>query len=283
VSDYEPEAAEVRDSSYYELALTNRQVFAVIVLFLGSLCGAFLAGVWFARDAAPATLASATSAASTPGSPPPKPTGSGLDEYRFFSEQQSEKRNGQAVPAPAAATPAAQPLVASRAGTTLAQDVGARPATGDDRSAGGESTATAPETRPAVTAAAAGESPAPAAGVPATPTPSAPAASTASPTSRPAIEPASASAASASASAKPGASDLWVQVFSSADSAQARRVVDQLRQAGYRGAVSAAPGGSGPPLQRVRIGPYRDREQAQRVADDVRRKLKFSTWITSTQ
>ena len=82
---------------------------------------------------------------------------------------------------------------------------------------------------------------------------------------------------------KPGATDLWVQVFSSADVAQARRVVDQLKRAGYRGSISPTPGSGTVPLQRVRIGPYKDREQAQRVADDVRRKLKFSTWITSTQ
>jgi cell division septation protein DedD len=281
VTDYEPEALEARESSYYELALTNRQVFAVIVLFLASLSGAFLAGVWFARDAMPATVASAGPAAASPGTPPAKASGAGLDEYRFFSEQQSEKRTGAAT-TPPASTPAVpqqqQPLDASRAGTTLAQDVGARPTANDDRSAGSgtsagdDAIAAAPETRPAVTAAAPVAAPAsaPSAVVP----PSAP-------TSKPAAEPAA--TAATSTAPKPAAGDLWVQVFSSADAAQARRVVEQLRQAGYRGAVSAAPGGSGPALQRVRIGPYRDREQAQRVADDVRRKLKFSTWITSTQ
>jgi cell division protein FtsN len=33
-------------------------------------------------------------------------------------------------------------------------------------------------------------------------------------------------------------------------------------------------------MYRVRLGPYADREEAQKVADAVRREHKLDTWIT---
>lgn len=248
MSDLETQPADGREGSYYELALTNRQVFVAVVLFLASLSGAFLGGIWFARDASPRSIVApggATPAAAA------KPSPEGLDEYRFFSENRASASAPAAPPSTAAAATASpsrpDPV------TTLAEDVGARPGASGTAGAGDEPTTGATPPTPPVAEPEAKPTTA------STPKPAAPVAT------------------------KPGATDLWVQVFSSADVAQARRVVEQLKRAGYRGSISPAPGSGAAPLQRVRIGPYKDREQAQRVADDVRRKLKFSTWITSTQ
>jgi cell division septation protein DedD len=254
VSDLDTQPADGREGSYYELALTNGQVFVAVVLFLASLSGAFVAGIWFAREASPRSIVAPGGAT---GAAAAKPSPEGLDEYRFFSENRASA-SSSAAPASTAAGAASPPLATPSSPrpdpvTTLADDVGARPGASGTAGAGDEpSTGTAPPTL-LVT------EPEPKPTATSTPKPAAPVAT------------------------KPGATDLWVQVFSSADATQARRVVDQLKRAGYRGSVSPAPGSGPAPLQRVRIGPYKDREQAQRVADDVRRKLKFSTWITSTQ
>ena len=226
MSDLDPQLPETREGSYYELALTNRQVFVAVVLFLASLSGAFLGGIWFVRDASPQGAGEAVApSASTAAKPSPE----GLDEYRFFSENHAAGKPAagslSSSPTPAPVVPSPSSAQRPDPSTTLAEDVGAQPAPAPAKPA-------PPPTKPVPTAA---------------------------------------------------GTDLWVQVFSSADVAQARRVVEQLKKAGYRGALSPAPGNGSSPLQRVRIGPFKDRGQAQRVADDVRRKLKFSTWITSTQ
>ena len=72
---------------------------------------------------------------------------------------------------------------------------------------------------------------------------------------------------------------MVVQVFSSPDLAQAKGIVENLKNSGYTAFLSPVQVGS-QTMQRVRIGPYTDRARAQRVADDVKKKFRLDTWIT---
>ncbi|MDH3404633.1 MAG: SPOR domain-containing protein [Acidobacteriota bacterium] len=75
------------------------------------------------------------------------------------------------------------------------------------------------------------------------------------------------------------AGELVVQVFSSNDATQARRVLGRLAQSGHPAYLSPVEV-DGRTMYRVRIGPYVERAQAERVAENVRRTFKFDTWIT---
>jgi DedD protein len=70
-----------------------------------------------------------------------------------------------------------------------------------------------------------------------------------------------------------------VQVFSSRDRSQAEQVVARLKGGGRPAYLSPVEVG-GQTMYRVRLGPYADREEAQKVADAVRREHKLDTWIT---
>jgi cell division septation protein DedD len=218
VSDHEP--------SYYEIALTNRQVLIAFAILLVCLVAAFLAGVWVGRGDTPAPPARLAQEA---------PADAGDDEegepLSFFSGDAGE---------PAAAEPAAAPTP-----TTLAEDLGESAAAGE------------PEPPPAP---AAGEAAA-AARVPAARPPGA--AEPAPPAAEPAL----------------AAGEVVIQVLSSRDRAQAQSMVERLLASGRDAYLSPVESG-GQTLYRVRIGPFADRAQAQRVADEVRRQLKVDTWIT---
>ena len=70
-----------------------------------------------------------------------------------------------------------------------------------------------------------------------------------------------------------------VQVFSSHDREQAQKIVDQLTDGGQPAYMSPTEV-DGQTMFRVRIGPFQSREQAERVADQVKRKYRLETWIT---
>lgn len=73
---------EEREPSYYEIALTHRQVFGVFVVLLLSVVVAFFAGLWLGRRegvALPPTIM-----AEQPG--PVEPEGEELGELNFFSD-----------------------------------------------------------------------------------------------------------------------------------------------------------------------------------------------------
>jgi cell division septation protein DedD len=244
LADYEHPSREGREASYYELALSNRQVFlAVFVLLLG-IAGAFLAGVWFARGSAPATRVSQSAA------PVEAAAKERVGEYKFFSEKDKPRpAAGTQLPAPTPVKPA--PATESAAATPVASS-DASPET-SPTPAGEGGAAAAPALPPAMA--------------------QAPAATTA----------AKAAAAAPAATPAAVAGDLFVQVFSSADIAQAKRVVGQLQRAGYKGFIAPLANVNGQTLHRVRVGPYRERDLAQKAADAIRQRLKFSTWITNTQ
>ncbi|HSM51141.1 MAG TPA: SPOR domain-containing protein [Thermoanaerobaculia bacterium] len=108
------EHGEPNEPSYYEVALTNRQVLAAFVVLLSCLLIAFFSGIWIGRGGAegrPAPAASEVEAAA--GEVP-------LEEFRFFSED----RKALPVPTPAPA-PARPERIEPQPGQSLAEDVGA--------------------------------------------------------------------------------------------------------------------------------------------------------------
>jgi DedD protein len=72
---------------------------------------------------------------------------------------------------------------------------------------------------------------------------------------------------------------LVIQVFSSADRDQAQQLVDRLKQGGHPAFLSPVEA-EGRTMFRVRIGPYEERQSAERVAENVRRSYRLDTWIT---
>ena len=72
---------------------------------------------------------------------------------------------------------------------------------------------------------------------------------------------------------------FFIQVFSSNDEAQAKSVVDRLKRGNYPALLSSAEIDDRM-MHRVRIGPYSERDGAQKVAQRVQQEYKLSTWIT---
>jgi DedD protein len=88
------------------------------------------------------------------------------------------------------------------------------------------------------------------------------------------------SAASAGDTAvQPGAGKVVIQVFASADQAEAQRVRERLGKGGQTAFLSPLTV-DGHTMYRVRIGPFGTRQQAQTAAEKVRKNFKLDTWLT---
>lgn len=231
--------SDSHEPSYYEIALTNRQVLFAFVILLVCLLAAFVAGVWVGRGgevqaASPPAgerLADQAGAAGATGA-----NGEALEKLSFFGDDR-------------AAAPAKEVAAPTTGGTTLRDDLerGAPPAPPPAPPAAGAAADRKPE-------------PAPPAPPPPTTTATAPPPAAAAPAAEP-------------------TGGLVIQVFSSRDKEQADKVVSQLKRGG-RPAFLSPVEVVGQPMYRVRIGPYADRAEAQKVADAVRREFKLDTWIT---
>ncbi|HSM14722.1 MAG TPA: SPOR domain-containing protein [Thermoanaerobaculia bacterium] len=252
------ESSEMREPSYYEIALTNRQVVIAFVVVLATLLGAFLSGVWIGRDSG------VRRAVATPQPAPAEPAEPPAEQLTFFSQK-----------APAAKTrPAAAPAATEDAETeTMRRTLEAEMAASRET----------PEAAPAQVAAAPApdEPPAtpgsrrrqrPAAEPAAEPAPAAPAPA---PTPKPAAKPAPAASPAPAESA-----GTWVQVYSSTNGERAREIAAQLRRAGFPVVVAELPIG-GDTNWRVRVGPYDTREKAEQAATRLRREQSLDTWVTS--
>ncbi len=273
--------------SYYEIALTNRQVMTIFVVLLLCIVGAFLGGVWLGRDDGSMSASSTQVIAAAP-----EVGDEAIGELDFFNRDRSAGSTGSTSstgsagsedPAGGAAvTPSEQDAVAGseqrdrprrrrRPRDSGAQDQAAGseevPVIIED---GGSDRSAPPSTfledltpeRVADRVIDAADEPAPS--------------SVAGTGGTGATGSVRISEASAPASAT---NELVIQVFSSTDEAQARRVVQRLRDGGYPAVLSPVDV-EGRTLHRVRIGPYLDPDQAQEVADRVRRAFKLDTWIT---
>jgi cell division protein FtsN len=245
------------EPSYYEIALTNRQVVVAFVILLLCLVSAFFSGLWIGRESA--ARAQEQIVRNTPPTPAEPQEGQDLEEFRFFEDDQ--EKGATPTPAPpqevAQATPAPSPTPDD---TTLLEDFGG----------GGDEEATAdpdlPEGRrrrgrgqgaqgdEEVAAATPAPSPSPTPARPRTPgnTPAEPRVAT---------------------------GQLVIQVFSTADVDQAESVRGRLVKGGHKAYLSPVQVG-GRTMYRVRIGPFDSRDQAQKVAEQVRKGYKLDTWVT---
>jgi cell division septation protein DedD len=242
------------EPSYYEIALTNRQVIVAFVLLLLCMVAAFFSGVWIGRESGVRSVTEQM----VRNAPPPeeeKKEGQNLEEFEFFDSAQKGKP-GEAKQ-PKADTPS---QAASQAGTdtTLAEDFGA-----EDTEAGA-----APKPSAASPAMPPKKAPAPA------PTP---AAAKPAPTPRPPKKPAEKPEPSAEPARAAG--QVVIQVFSSPEKDQAVRIRDRLVGGGHKAYLSPVEV-SGRTMYRVRIGPFASRDKAQKAAEQVRKGFKLDTWVT---
>jgi cell division protein FtsN len=248
--------SEPHEPSYYEIALTNRQVVVAFVILLVCLLSAFFSGVWIGRES---TVRAQEQIArnSPPPEAQPKKEGESLENLEFFDSKENksgkhhEGRAGRDQTPPKATLAPATPEVPE------------------------------PEPLPAV-------SPVQAAAVP-VPTPLAPAAKgrKGAVAATPAAAVEDDDATSSVRPVKPpeivepkvpkGA--VVIQVFSSQDRTQADRIRKQLAKGGQKAFLSPVDV-AGHTMYRVRIGPFTSRPDAQKVAEKVRKAYKLDTWVT---
>ncbi|MCP4660624.1 MAG: SPOR domain-containing protein [bacterium] len=256
--------SESNETSYYEIALTNRQVLVAFVLILGCVLAAFLSGVWVGHKRANPEPAGEDETAAVPGE-----TGelAEMEELNFFSEQ---SQGEEELDKPDLSRLLTQP----NAETTLAQDVGstggspprreaparAQPAGRDDQQGAGArrrpDERRRRQQRP--------ESPSAATTPPATSTP-------------PPEPPPSPPAQSTSPRPMEG---FVVQVFSTRDEARARQLLGRLESGGYEAFLLAVEI-NGQTMYRVRIGPFPERSQAEATCDKVNTQYRLDTWVTA--
>ncbi|HVG08010.1 MAG TPA: SPOR domain-containing protein [Thermoanaerobaculia bacterium] len=244
------------EPSYYEIALTNRQVVVAFVILLLCLVSAFFSGLWIGRESA--ARAQEQIVRNVPPSPAAPQEGQNLDELAFFEDEQ-KPGSGESTPvADATPTPAQD--------TTLLEDFGGEPEEaaepdpdlpegrrrrGRDRNAANQD-------------AEGGEEEIGAAATPApTPARARPAAASAGVTPEPRI----------------AAGQVVIQVFSSPEQDQAEKVRDRLIKGGHKAYLSPVQV-AGRTMHRVRIGPFSSRGDAQKVAEQVRKGYKLDTWVT---
>ena len=261
--------SEPREPSYYEIALTNRQVVVAFVILLTCILAAFFSGVWIGRE----STARAAQEVMVRATPPAPQEGKSLEELDFFDsrgkkgkagkheaasggtlvEDVSGKKTPAPVPAPVQEepAPAAQTPQETAPTTNLPDPAEERRNRRKARNAAAEEETTAPTPAPA---------------------PAAP---------QPTPTPAKASKAAKNAAATPAIpkGSYVIQVFSSPDQTQAERIRGKLVGGGQKAYLSPIDRG-GRTMYRVRIGPFKSHDEAQRVADKVRKGYKLDTWVT---
>ncbi len=262
-----------REPSYYEVALTNRQVMVAFVVLLACLVAAFLAGVWFGQAGEPS---SGRSAAAETGSAVTTPDQK-LEKLTFFNEDKGTTPAAQTAPAavektpsalpastpeaapPPAATPAPAETEADKLRRTIEAEMNAnRDAVPESssRAAPGTRVKRTHEEKAQAKAARSEEASPKTAALPAEPAPAA------------------ASGGSVSAAAA-----NWIQVYSSSNGSRARELAANLRGNGFATKVLETSVGGGT-TYRVRVGPYDTREKADLAAARLRREFRLDTWVT---
>jgi DedD protein len=251
--------SEPHEPSYYEIALTNRQVVVAFVILLVCLLSAFFSGVWIGREST--VRAQEQIARNVP--PPetePKKEGQSLENLEFFDSKENKAgKKGHEAKAAAQAEPKPTPP------------------------------APVPEPEPAPVQPPV-QAPAKAPVQAAVPAPAPPAPTPAEP-DRKGKKGRKGAAADDEASApvrplKPSEGEpavpkgaVVIQVFSSQDRAQADRIRQKLAKGGQRAFLSPVDV-AGHTMYRVRIGPFSSRSDAQRVAEKVRKVYTMDTWVT---
>lgn len=244
---------ESNDQSYYEIALTNRQAIFFFVFLLVFVLLVFLSGVWVGRSGQKELLEKARLEAAASAS---QIELAGIPEVQIGPGG----RAGEEPASPPDLSSLEPPRPAGP--TTLAQDVGA------------ENGATGPGERAEPSPEAAAEPAQAPAAVP-EPPPS-------RPEPAPAEPPRPAPAAETTPAPTPAASGNFViQVFSTKEESQAKKVLADLKGAGFKAFMSPVKVGAST-MYRVRIGPFAQRGQADQTAAKVKEKFRrFETWVTA--
>jgi DedD protein len=297
VSGAANDVSNSHEPSYYEIALTNRQVIVAFVLLLLCLIAAFFSGVWIGRESG-ARMAAEQMVRNAPP-PEEKKEGQNLEELQFFDQTKKGKGGKPAEtrqPEPAPSAPAPAPPAAAQSTAQATPQIappkagaGTDPTLGNDLGEDTEAAPRAPKPTPAIPATSPA-SPTSKHQKP-TPVPTPAKASTPAPEkvaqAKPAQEtPAAGGAAktpkkAAETAAEPAhaAGQVVIQVFSSAEKDQAVRIRDRLVGGGQKAYLSPVEV-AGRTMYRVRIGPFNSRDQAQKVAEQVRKGYKLDTWVT---
>jgi cell division septation protein DedD len=71
-----------------------------------------------------------------------------------------------------------------------------------------------------------------------------------------------------------------VQVGSFGERAAAQALLDRLEGSGFPGYLEPTPGGA---AWRVRVGPLRDEDEAERVAERLERRERLDTWVLEAE
>lgn len=258
--------SDAEEPSYYEIALTNRQVLIAFTILLVCMLTSFFAGLWVGRGEGQASA-----------EPPPSTMAQvedgteSLPEFKFFSESDGEGSEAAKPEAPPeireiqtkpAETKPVQPKPAPAQPGTLAEDVlGASP----DKTSPGQPAA--PRRTPAAED---DDEDAPPVRRPPPPrtVPEEPAAQTNPAVPRTTVR-------------RPPATgeELFIQVFSSRDEAQAAKVLERLKGGGFAAFLSPVEVDD-QTMYRVRVGPFAERAEAEEVAQKVRQSQRLDTWIT---
>ncbi|HEX4964841.1 MAG TPA: SPOR domain-containing protein [Thermoanaerobaculia bacterium] len=238
--------SEPHEPSYYEIALTNRQVVVAFVILLVCLLSAFFSGVWIGRESTVRNQEQLARNAPPPAEP--KKEGENLESLEFFDSREKTGKGHEARET--------KPETSPKPAKTVTP-------------------APEPEPPPAespVQVAAAAPPPAP------VPTPperkgkghkGEPAATDPIRPAKPAeiVEPAVPKGA------------VVIQVFSSQDQTQAESIRKRLLKGGQKAFLSPVDV-AGHTMYRVRLGPFTSRPDAQKVAEKVRKTYKLDTWVT---
>ena len=248
--------AESHEPSYYEIALTNRQVIVAFVILLVCLLSAFFSGVWIGRE----STARAAEDQIVRNTPPAQPKeGQNLEELEFFDSRNKARGDKDAEENPGQ----------TAADTTLLEDFGgSEPAPETTVPPAGDEPASQPDSQ----ARQADE---------ATAEPGMDEMTPAERRRKRREQAAQRAAQKATAAAEPAVpkGSVVIQVFSSADQSQADRIRNRLAGGGYKAFLSPVEVG-GHTMYRVRLGPFKSREEAQQTAEKVRKGYKLDTWVT---
>ncbi|HEY8022356.1 MAG TPA: SPOR domain-containing protein [Thermoanaerobaculia bacterium] len=255
------------EPSYYEIALTNRQVVVAFVILLVCLLSAFFSGVWIGRGSADRG-GEQTAQLARPSLAVEPTEGRSLEELKFFSDEAAAKRRGrqgksdaetdavgsprsQAPPAPAPVQ-SAPPVQSPPPAAPVPRSSPAPPVVDEDRASSDHGAHDAVvRSRPLPENGGAREAP----------------------------EAADTEAGAGQPAARPGAGAVVIQVFASADPNEAKKMRDRLTRGGEPAFVSPLTV-DGRTMYRVRVGPFSSRPRAQKEADRVRKAYKLDTWLT---
>ncbi|MFP5287677.1 MAG: SPOR domain-containing protein [Thermoanaerobaculia bacterium] len=252
--------ANSHEPSYYEIALTNRQVVVAFALLLVCLVTAFFSGVYIGREGTMRDQEQLVRA-EPPAKKPVDEEGRELEEFEFFGGEGSRPASGQPEETVAETEPSPEP---DSRDTTLLEDFGgedladSEPAAGDEEEFVEEEPVPEPEPEP---------------------TPARPRREREQP--RQAATPARQEDPQRSEPAAPAQAKgkVVIQVFSSAEQDQAEQIQKRLSGGGHSAYLSPVKVG-GTTMYRVRIGPFGSRDDANKVAEQVRKGYKLDTWIT---